>query len=108
MHMSIPVFHVHSPHIEHKEYYFRVRQGVVSLIATLLLMATAALAWTVLPQVTSETGTAVAEWSNSLPSTAGWQYPRERLRYEHMYAPNVRAPSVDSMYAKPRPRYFDR
>lgn len=41
------------------------------------------------------------------PETRRWNATREAIEYEHMYAKDVKAPSFDLMYARPRPhRYY--
>ena len=36
------------------------------------------------------------------PETRRWNATREAIEYEHMYARDVKAPSFDHMYARPR------
>ena len=107
-HLSVPVFHVHAPHIERKDFSVHLRAGIVALAAALLLGSGVALAWAVLPPTALQARTIVVEWSTAMPSTTNWQYPRKTRSFDRMYAPNVKAPSVEYMYAKPRPRNFER
>ena len=107
-HVSVPVVRTHSPYIERKDLRLQVRTGLAALVAALLLCGGLAIAWAVLPAAAVETRAAAVKWATDKPSTAGWQYPRPTPSYDSMYAPGAETRSLDSMYAKPRARRFDR
>jgi hypothetical protein len=76
-----------------------LQAGLVGIVLAFSVLVTAAIAGAFAASPFSSEPE-VAELQT--PETRRWNATREAIEYEHMYADDVKAPSFDHMYARPR------
>ena len=101
--LSVPHFHVHTPHMVWQHVEHPLRAGIATLVVLLafavggIMVREAPGLWSAAQQGVEDIGMRA--------QPRDWRVPRQAVRLDHMYPAHARSPSVDHMYAKPRPRY---
>jgi hypothetical protein len=101
-HLNLPHLHVHSPHVDWRE----VERPILFALATgvvLLTLAIAALAAREVASALPQAAPALQSALDRVDLTRHYRHQDRTVDYQSMYGRSAEAPSVEHMYARPRP-----